>query len=156
NWRKGLRPGQHSELEREADVQAVGPEVRPLEAEARPRRADGVGGDRSAERRALGRVHGPVDLLAGPRDVARVEERVADEDRGPARQPVAQVDGRLRHHGEDVARVGADVGRLREVAPGYVTTVGVNWFVTSEPAMSIVSCMTPSATFTPASVTKGP
>src|SRR6266536_2717510 len=98
-----------SEVEGEAGVQAVRPEVRPLELEGRPGGPDERRRIVQADGLTLRRVDDPIDLVARAHDVAGVEEAVPQDDRGPVRQPEPDVDAGLGNDRDDVARVRPDV-----------------------------------------------
>src|SRR5262249_49933713 len=74
----------------------------------RERRPGGAAGGRGRDQ--IG-VHDEVDLVAGSGDVGPVQERVADPGPDPRVELVADTDAELRHDGEGVAVVPADVGR---------------------------------------------
>src|SRR5262245_5526635 len=96
-----------SPVEADPEVDAVCPEVRPLE------RVDGSrGGDRSRVRdevRDVGHIEHRVDLVARPNDAAPVEETVTGEQGDPFGEMVPQVQPDLRDGGEGVARHTTDV-----------------------------------------------
>src|SRR5205807_3987120 len=58
-------------------VDSLGPEIRTLQLERRPGRANQR--TRSQDRRELGQVHGAIDQISWPGDVADVNKAVADE-----------------------------------------------------------------------------
>src|SRR6266852_4260024 len=76
--------------------------------------------ERGANRKARGRSSGrwnlvgidhAVDLIAGPNDIAQVEEVVTDEDPQPLGDLISEIDGRLRSDDKHFAAEATAIAR---------------------------------------------
>src|SRR5262245_23125929 len=87
----GREPGQEpwpesSKTDFEPEVEALGPEVAAVKGEPRPRGTVEAGRRRREQDGfALRRVDVPVDVIAGPQNLAQVQECVAGIDHGVRR-----------------------------------------------------------------------
>src|SRR5437870_8315817 len=91
----------HLEPEFQVEVAALRPEARIVVRECRPERPKEIGGPQWAQRG----VDGPVDLLAGAKNAAAIQEVIANVNPHALHDLVADVDAELGKDGKGIATV---------------------------------------------------
>src|SRR5262249_36914076 len=69
----------------------------------------------------LRKVDRAVDLLAGPQDVAEIQEVIPDKEPRRASSLIADIDAGFRHHGECMAMIASIVALLHQCAKTWCT-----------------------------------
>jgi hypothetical protein len=102
--------------ELDAEVDALGREIAFLEREGRASRPNQCA--RSGGGRNLGQIDRAIDLITGTRDVAPVEERVADIGSDMVGNLIPEIEPDFRNHGKGVVLVMPDVRGQGQNAAG--------------------------------------